>query len=323
MADKLATFKWFTDTYTRGTWETGISSTIFNTSRTNVSSTSNKLINYNDLYTPSVYNYDYDGEIGTITAVTNQCVTQVQIDSLMRKNDYTLAFQKSTSGTELYIKMTDFDTSPAIPPSGTIKIRIKINNTSVYDIDVDVNLDNNNVNRESYTVNYSSVINYVSIIGISVFRPNTSTPYIVKPRIYVNFTSNLNGEISIADQATLFSYINEEIPNFVGGNSGSGGTTGNVLTIESSWKSTEQAKNSGLSFELCWGYVDRKEDTSVYMLKDPVTGTYIYVEDDNKEMGDLVGKYIVFFGETIDIDLSTPLFLSYEVRDWGDTYSLS
>lgn len=321
MADKLATFKWFTDTYTRGTWESGVSSTIFNTSRSNVSSTSNKLINYNDLYTPSVYNYDYDGEIGTITAVANQCVTQGQIDSLMRKNNYTLAFQKGTSGKELYIKMTDFETGPAIPPNSTIKIRIKINNTSVYDVDIHLNLPGY-ISEEVYTLNYSSVINYFSIIGVSVYRPNTSTPYIVKPRIYVNYTSNLNGAISIADQATLFSYIEAEIPNFVSGSSsGGGGTTVRVLNINSSWKTTDEAEDSGMSFELCWGYVDSKVDTNVYLITNPLTGTGIYVEDDNKEIGDLVGKYIVFFGETLDI--SVPLFLAMEVRDWGDAYSLS
>jgi hypothetical protein len=317
MAIKLATFKWFTDTYTRGTWEAGVSSTIFNTSRTNVSATSNKLINYNDLYTPSVYYYDYDGEIGTITAVANQCVTQGQIDSLMRKNNYTLAFQKGTSGNVLYIKMTDLDTSAGIPPNNTIKIRIKINNTSVYDVDVSV------MSGDVYTLNYSTTINYVSIIGVSVFRPSTSTSYIVKPRIHVNFTSNLNGAMYIEDQATLFSYINIAIPNFVTGDSpgtGGGGTTGRVLNINSSWKSTDEAEDSGLNFELCWGYVDSKVDTNIYLITNPLTGTAIYVEDDNKVIGEYIGKYIVFKGETIDI--SVPLFTVHELRDWGDTYSL-
>ena len=161
---------------------------------------------------------------------------------------------------------------------------------------------------------------------MSVFRANTSTPYIVKPRIYVNFTSNLNGVISIADQATLFSYIEAEIPDFVdgnnsGGNSGGSGTTGRVLTINSRWKSTDEAMSSGLSFDVCWGYVASQEDTNVYTLENPESGTAIYVKDDNKEMGDYIGKYIAFYGETLDI--SVPSFTSYEVRDWGDAYSLS
>jgi hypothetical protein len=227
----------------------------------------------------------------------------------MKKIDYTLAFQKSASGKELYIKITDFNTSSEIPPNNTIKIRIKINNTSVYDVDVPfLNI--------AYTLKHSTTINYVSIIGISVFRPNTSTSYIVRPRINVNFTSNLNGAISITDQATLFSYINTEIPNFV-----DSGPTVKILYVDRSWKSTDDAEDSGLNFELCWGYVASKADDNIYIIENPESGTIIYVEDENKEFGEYMGKYIVFYGETLDI--AVPLFLSYDIRDWGDTYNTS
>ena len=72
--------------------------------------------------------------------------------------------------------------------------------------------------------------------------------------------------------------------------------------------------------DFCWGYVDSKADTNIYLIKNPITGTGIYVEDDNKIVSGYVGKYIVFKGETSDI--SVPLFTAYKVSDWGDTYSL-
>lgn len=316
---RIATFKWFTDTYTRGSWESGVSDNMFSTSRTNVSATSNKAINYNDLLNPSSYG-------NTIGATANKCVEQTDITNLMRPTNFTVDITikhnvtNSTGGT-IYFTNTDFDsTAASLGNSGyPIKLEVKINGTTTYN-DVNIGYQGAGGGGDYYhVINYSLPVSSIAINKVSVFRPNTIAPYIVKPQITFNYDTGLS--VSVSGQAANFATVGSEISNYVPGSGGGSGTTGRVLTINSSWKSTDEAEDNGLSFEMCWGYVASKEDSTVYLIENPESGTAIYVEDDNKEIGKYIGKYIVFYGETID--LSVPLFLSYEVRDWGDTYSLS
>jgi hypothetical protein len=315
---RIATFKWFTDTYTRGSWESGVSDNMFSTSRANVSATSNKAINYNDLLNPSSYG-------NTIGATANKCVEQTDITNLMRPTNFTVDITKNAkvNGTiDIYIICTDFDSTATSLGSGSepIKLEVIISNGAVnttYNVNVNYPGTNNNA-ATSYVIN-NAPSSSVRINRVSVFRGNTIAPYIVKPQITFNYGTGLS--VSVSGQAANFATVGSEISNYVPGSGGGSGTTGRVLTINSSWKSTDEAEDNGLSFEMCWGYVASKEDSTVYLIENPESGTAIYVEDDNKEMGEYIGKYIVFYGETID--LSVPLFLSYEVRDWGDTYSLS
>lgn len=320
---KLATFKWFTDNYTRGSWEAGVSDNMFNTSRSNVSATSNKAINYNDLLNPS----SYGNSIGT---VASQCLEQTDITNLMRQTNFTvdITTESNANGTvNIYIICTDFDSTATSLGSGSYPIKLEVTiNSNTTNTTYNVNVGYPGVNdASSFVINHQSTVSSIIINRVSVFRGNTTAPYIVKPQITFNYATGLS--VSVSGQAANFATVGKAITNYIpgtGGNIGGGsgsGNTGKVLTINSSWKSTDEAEDNGLSFEMCWGYVASKEYSTVYLIENPESGTAIYVEDDNKEIGEYIGKYIVFYGETID--LSVPLFLSYEVLDWGDTYSLS
>ncbi len=122
---KLATFKWFTDNYTRGSWEAGVSDNMFNTSRSNVSATSNKAINYNDLLNPSSYSYNSN----TIGATTNKCVEQTDINNLMRLTNFTVDItknSKSNGTTDICFTNTYFDSNAAAITVYPIKLNVTI-----------------------------------------------------------------------------------------------------------------------------------------------------------------------------------------------------
>ena len=104
MADenKLATFKWFTDTYTRGTWtfdetwDSDIYTTIFNNS--SPSPNSNKAINYNDLIDPKNYNASISNEENFKDGQGNKkCILQSHIKEVIStKYKFKIGFQKTT-----------------------------------------------------------------------------------------------------------------------------------------------------------------------------------------------------------------------------------
>ena len=101
-----------------------------------------------------------------------------------------------------------------------------------------------------------------------------------------------------------------------GGGSGSGGTTVTQLVIQSTWKSLQQALNDDRFFGICYAYIQSQADTNVYEIRNSNNGNILaYVEDETKEMKTLVGKYVAFYGELIDI--SVPMFIAHEFRGSG------
>lgn len=215
--NKLATFKWFTDTYTCGSLDSGISETIFNNYNDYI--TSNKAINYKDLINPN----EYSGSIANNTNFVNgegntKCILQSHIKELFKKNNFnfTVAFQKSTiidygnvdgvggkNKDFLYVTMLgSFVNTDFLPPDNIIKIKIII-----YESDTDVNGKPHivYVSCESlsdvYTVRDYSTIYRVEIVGVSVFRPNgINNDVIFQPNIKYYYTINLRDYISAANK---------------------------------------------------------------------------------------------------------------------------
>jgi hypothetical protein len=219
MADenKLATFKWFTDTYTCGSLDSGISETIFNNYNDYI--TSNKAINYKDLINPN----EYSGSIANNTNFVNgegntKCILQSHIKELFKTNNFifTVAFQKTTRfcyepGDEggngewkdfLYVTMLGFVAADFLPPDNIIKIKIII-----YESDTDVNGKPHilYINCESLTDVYAVrdyTIYRVEIVGVSVFRPKNGiyNDVIIQPNIKYYYTINLRDYISAANK---------------------------------------------------------------------------------------------------------------------------
>ena len=239
MADenKIATFKWFTDTYTCGSLDSGISETIFNNYNDYI--TSNKAINYKDLINPN----EYSGSIANNTNFVNgegntKCILQSHIKELLINNliyKFEIGFQKNKlsqgehSGKDiLYMKMLGVFNTADAPPD--YKMRIKI---IIYESDTDGGIEIANTvggtvggavggtvggaggilnpAGKSYTVDvpfsssdYAYIINTniyrVEIVAVSVYRPDIYTSYIIEPQIEYDYTSNLIGLISAANK---------------------------------------------------------------------------------------------------------------------------
>lgn len=229
MADenKLATFKWFTDTYTCGAEDDlGITQTIFNS----YSATSNKAINYKDLITPN----EYSGSIADNTNFVNdegnkKCILQSHIKELLINLNYKfeIGFQKNKlskgehAGKDiLYMKTIGIFNTGDAPPD--YKLRIKI---IIYESDTDGGIEMTNtvggtvggaggivnLGGKSYTVDipfasneYTYIINTniyrVEIVAVSVYRPNIYTRHIIQPQIEYDYTFDLKGLISAANK---------------------------------------------------------------------------------------------------------------------------
>ena len=202
--NKIATFKWFTDNYTRGSWEAGVSDNIFNTSRTNVSATSNKAINYNDLLNPQYYNYNGNN----IRVTTNQCVCENDIINLMRvasfEIDITSDYHSATGGNIYYFTNTNFDQGSIAISGYPIKLDVTIGNITYNNVDIDY--------ENWFSIQQNSSESVVKINKVSVFRPNDTAPYIIKPQITFNYATGLS--ISIDEQAAKFATVGSEIDNY-------------------------------------------------------------------------------------------------------------
>lgn len=324
---KIATFKWFTDNYTRGTWEEGVSDNMFNTSNTNVSATSNKAINYNDLRNPSFYSYNgYN-----IGATTNQCVCEKDITNVMRDIsfviDITFDYHGATGKNVFYFTNTYVDTGPAAINRGgsPIKLDVTIGNTTYNN----VNIDYENWFSIQQNLEYDIKINKVS-----VYRPNDTEKYILKPQITFNYATGLS--VSIGEQAEKFATVGSEIDNYIPeGNSGGGTTedettgggttTERVLTIDSTWKSIDDVVaygDSGFSFIKCWGYIHSGDlGDNIYVISSPESGASIDVKDEGRDFGTYdTNNYIAF---TCEYSNDYPHYISLGVIEWGTTYSLS
>lgn len=204
LSSKIATFKWFTDNYTRGSWEAGVSDNIFDTSRANVSANSNKAINYNDLLNPHNYSINID-------ATTDQCVCEDDIKRLMRDTYFIIdiTFDNRINETILYFTNTDFDTGPETISSGyPIKLDVTIN---------DFRTEKVSVNYQGAGTNFSMRINEsiysIKINKVSVYRPNKTSQYIIKPQITFNYATGLS--VSIGEQALKFATVGSEIDNYI------------------------------------------------------------------------------------------------------------
>ena len=278
MADenKLATFKWFTDTYTRGawtldeTWNSDIYNTIFNS----ISPNSDKVINYNDLISPENY---------TNTTIANEenfkddkgnkkCILQSHIKELINtRYTFKIGFQKTTlnSGEDcLYIKMIDI-ASVNTPPDDKIKIKIIIydeyNNAKPHNVNIPIS-----TAEKDYTYIIDSNIYRVEIVATSVYRPTNSSNYIVQPQIEYYYTYSLIGLISALDNSEDYDFNGskitkgERIDNFVingGSNPDSGGGSGDSTTqkdfvIQDNWINLETVVNNQSNLKICWAAVE-------------------------------------------------------------------
>ena len=288
MADenKLATFKWFSDTYTCGELVSGgISDTIFN-----YNIKSDKVINYKDLITPESYqggNATIADETNFVYGGTTKCILQSHIEELLTKHTFTIGFQKDTlyyglhSGKDcLYIKMMDI-ASTDTPPDSKLKIKIIIYNSVTDDI------------GKSYIVyipaatgdkDYTYIIHSddkaeiyrVEIVATSVYRSRESSPYIVQPQIQYDYTYNLLGFISAKGGKDYYDFNGskitkgERIDIFVsgsgtpgsgdnsGGSSGdSGDSTQKDFVIQDNWVDLETVVNNHQSSaKICWSAVE-------------------------------------------------------------------
>jgi hypothetical protein len=331
MADenKLATFKWFTDNYTRGSWEYGVSDNMFDTSRDNVSATSNKAINYNDLLNPSFYSYNgYN-----IGATTDQCVCEKDIINVMRDIsfviDITFDYHSATGKNIFYFTNTYFDIGPAAISRGgsPIKLDVTIGNTTYNNVNIDYE------NWFSIQQNFESDI---KINKVSVYRPNDTEKYILKPQITFNYATGLSVSIGEQAQAKKFATVGSEIENYTpdgnsGGGTTGGGTTGGgtkeerTLTIDSSWKSIDDVVgygDGGFSFITCWGFINSNNlGDNIYVISDPETGASIDVKDEGRDFGTYdTNDYIAF---SCEYSYDYPHYISLRVIEWGTTYSLS
>lgn len=204
LPSKIATFKWFTDNYTRGSWEAGVSDNIFDTSRSNVSANSNKAINYNDLLNPHNYSRNID-------ATTDQCVCEDDIKRLMRDTYFIIdiTFDNRINETILYFTNTDFDTGPEIISSGyPIKLDVTINDFRTEKVSVDYQGAGTN-----FSMRFNESIYSIKINKVSVYRPNKTTSYIIKPQITFNYATGLS--VSIGEQALKFATVGSEIDNYI------------------------------------------------------------------------------------------------------------
>lgn len=297
MADenKLVTFKWFTDTYTCGTLDLGISDTIFNYP---YYTTSDKVINYKDFVSPNDYknSASISNSTNFVDGENNKCILQSHIKELINNNEaytYKIGFQKTEllSGEHfgkdcLYVKMIDFAlNSNSTPPDNKIKIKIII-----YDSDID------NIGT-SYTVNipfattekdytYIIVPNIyrVEIVGVSVYRPKYAIDnndnysyngFIIQPHIEYSYTLNLRDYISAAKKEYDGNFNGSKITRggridiFVsgsgtpgsgdnsGGSSGdSGDSTQKDFVIQDNWVDLETVVNNQSSAKICWAAVE-------------------------------------------------------------------
>jgi hypothetical protein len=290
MADenKLATFKWFSDTYTCGELVSGgISDTIFN-----YNIKSDKVINYKDLITPE----NYKGYNTTIADETNfvdnggntKCILQSHIEELINtKHTFKIGFQKDTlfyglhSGKDcLYIKMMDL-ASTDTPPDSKLKIKIIIYNSVddeigksyiVYIPAATGDKDYTYIIHSDDTVEKAEIYR-VEIVATSVYRSRESSPYIVQPQIEYYYTYNLVGYISAAKNYDDGNFNGSEITKggridiFVsnGGNTpgsgGSGGgsgdsTTQKDLVIKDNWVNLDTVVNNQSNLKICWAAVE-------------------------------------------------------------------
>ena len=349
---KLATCKWFTDNYTRGywngSWEPGVSDTIFKASRSNVYSSSNKVINYNDLLNPEVY-YTYDGN--SFGATTNKCLEQTDITNLMRPTNFTVDITRkinSNNSVSIYFINTDFDsTAAAISDNYPIKIEVDINNY-VYK----VNVSYQSISDGYGVINHSgttSVNNSIIITKVSVYRPNAMAQYIVKPQITFNHSSGLS--IGISGQAEKFATVGSVIANYVpdgaggdntggdntggdntggdntGGNTGGNTGSGTPLVIQSHWYSVYdylyevlQNPNYGEIFTNYYS-VYGKVVSSGDIESEYGQQLIILDSSDSNSCKDavrkLVGKYVVLYGKP-EAKHYSPTFIALEIIASGD-----
>lgn len=294
MADenKLATFKWFTDTYTCGTLDLGISDTIFNYP---YYTTSDKVINYKDLVSPD----NYDGSISNRTNFVDgenneKCILQSHIKELINNKEiytYKIGFQKTEllSGNHfgndcLYVKMIDFALNlNSAPPDYKIKIKIIIYDENDDGTSHTVNIPFSTT-EEDYTYVIVPKINRVEIVGVSVYRPKYNDSYydfIIQPHIEYSYTLNLRDYISAANKKYDGDFNGSKITRggridiFVSGsdtpgtgdNSGGSGESGDSdssgdsttqkdLVILDNWINLDTAVKNQSDAKICWAAVE-------------------------------------------------------------------
>lgn len=275
MADenKLATFKWFTDTHTRGTWDSGISETIFNY----ISPNSDKVINYKDLITPENYtNQSIANKTNFEDGENTKCILRSHINELIDvRYTYKIGFQKSTlnSGKQcLYIKMIDIANANT-PPDNKIKIKIIIyesdNIGELHNVDITIS-----TLEKDYTYIIVDNIYRVEIVAVSVFRANESSYRIIKPQIEYYYTYSLIGLISAKGNLENGDFNGskitkgERIDNFVingstpdsgdsdSSSGGSGDSTQKDFVIKDNWVDLETVVNNQSSAKICWAAVE-------------------------------------------------------------------
>lgn len=297
MADenKLATFKWFTDTYTCGTLDLGISDTIFNYP---YYTTSDKVINYKDLVSPNDYknSASISNSTNFVDGENNKCILQSHIKELINNNEaytYKIGFQKTEllSGEHfgkdcLYVKMIDFAlNSNSTPPDNKIKIKIIIYESEEDDIGTShtVNIPFATTDKD-YTYIIAPDINRVEIVGVSVYRQKFAIDdtgnyiyngFIIQPHIEYSYTYNLLGFISAKGGKDYYDFNGskitkgERIDIFVsgsgtpgsgdnsGGSSGdSGDSTQKDFVIQDNWVDLETVVNNQSSAKICWSAVE-------------------------------------------------------------------
>lgn len=314
MADenKLATFKWFTDTYTCGTLDLGISDTIFNYP---YYTTSDKVINYKDLVKPDDYknNASISNSTNFVDGENNKCILQSHIKELINNDEiytYKIGFQKTEllSGNYLgydclYVKMIDFFlNSNNTPPDNKIKIKIIIYDSENNETSHTVNIPFATTDKD-YTYIIVPDINRVEIVGVSVYRQkyaidNTDNysynDFIIQPNIEYSYTYNLRDYISAAKKDYDGNFNGSKITRggridiFVSGsstpgtgdNSGDSGDSGDStqkdFVIQDNWVDLDSAVNIN-SEKICWAaveYINNETDTILISSYDPFDSRY-------------------------------------------------
>jgi hypothetical protein len=288
MADenKLATFKWFTDTYTCGTLDLGISETIFNYP---YYTTSDKVINYKDLINPNDYkgNASISNSTNFVDGENNKCILQSHIKELIDNNEryiFKIGFQKNRldGGNHLgkdclYIKLIAYAVNLNIePPDNKIKIKIIIYESESDNIGTSHTVDiPYAVTQKDFAYIIVPNIYRVEIVGVSVYRTkDLYSDVIIQPHIEYYYTLDLRDYISAANNYDDGNFNGSKITRggrietFISNgsttpgtgnddNSGdSGDSTQKDLVIQNNWVDLETVVNNQSNLKICWAAVD-------------------------------------------------------------------
>lgn len=279
MADenKLATFKWFTDTYTcgatlDGTLDLGIFNYPYYT-------TSDKVINYKDLIEPDYYGTSIADNTNFVDGENNKCILQSHIKELIVNDDYytyKIGFQKTVLNNDkhcLYVKMIGIGSvinEDGVPPDYKIKIKIIIYDSDNKGTSHIVNIP---YSTENYTYIIVPNINRVEIVGVSVYR-HRNYGFIIQPHIEYSYTLNLRDYISAANNENDGDFNGSKItrgsiinPFVIGSGTPEDITTQKDLVILDNWINLGEAVNiqSGEK-KICWAEVEYIIDNNTILI---------------------------------------------------------